>query len=117
MPRPRESQPIQIASVWVEVFVVAALPTRILFDQGTPAPLRRHLSGHTAYEMGWSDLANGNLLTKAESQFDLIMTACAAGCAGASVSAPQAGNSANAGQSIVGFLQDVSFRTSRGNTF
>ena len=32
---------------------------KILFDQGTPAPLRRHLSGHsvdTAYERGWSDL-------------------------------------------------------------
>ena len=50
---------------------------RILFDQGTPVPLRRHLSGHTvstAYEMGWSDLANGVLLAKAESQFDLMMT-------------------------------------------
>ena len=50
---------------------------RILFDQGTPVPLRHHLSGHsvaTAYEMGWSDLANGDLLAKAESQFDLMMT-------------------------------------------
>lgn len=50
---------------------------RILFDQGTPVPLRHHLSGHsvaTAYEMGWSDLANGDLLVKAESQFDLMMT-------------------------------------------
>ena len=50
---------------------------RILFDQGTPVPLRRHLSGHsvsTAYELGWSDLANGDLLAKAESQFDLMMT-------------------------------------------
>jgi hypothetical protein len=50
---------------------------RILFDQGTPVPLRRHLSSHsvsTAYEMGWSDLTNGDLLAKAESQFDLLMT-------------------------------------------
>ena len=50
---------------------------RILFDQGTPVPLRGHLSGHTvstAYEMGWSDLANGDLLAKAESQFDLMIT-------------------------------------------
>ena len=50
---------------------------RILFDQGTPVPLRRYLSGHTvstAYEMGWSDLANGDLLANAESQFDLILT-------------------------------------------
>ncbi|MEK6243119.1 MAG: hypothetical protein AABM33_01345 [Pseudomonadota bacterium] len=32
---------------------------RILFDQGTPAPLRDHLPGHrveTAYEKGWSAL-------------------------------------------------------------
>lgn len=50
---------------------------RILFDQGTPVPLRHHLSGHivsTAYEKGWSDLANGDLLAKAESQFDLMIT-------------------------------------------
>ena len=50
---------------------------RILFDQGTPVPLRRHLGGHTvstAYEMGWSDLTNGDLLGKAESQFDLMIT-------------------------------------------
>lgn len=50
---------------------------RILFDQGTPVPLRRHLSGHavsTAYEMGWSGLTNGDLLAQAESQFDLLLT-------------------------------------------
>lgn len=38
---------------------------RILFDQGTPAPLRKALPGHevaTAYEMGWSQLTNGNRL-------------------------------------------------------
>lgn len=32
---------------------------KILFDQGTPVPLRRALIGHevhTAYEMGWSVL-------------------------------------------------------------
>ena len=42
---------------------------RILFDQGTPAPLRRHLHdhfAHTAAEMGWSDLDNGYLLDEAE---------------------------------------------------
>lgn len=42
---------------------------KILFDQGTPAPLRRHLIGHevaTAYEQGWSDLSNGELLKVAE---------------------------------------------------
>jgi hypothetical protein len=51
---------------------------RLLFDQGTPVPLRRHLPGHTvstAYEMGWSDLTNGDWLAKAESLFDLMLTA------------------------------------------
>ncbi len=50
---------------------------RILFDQGTPAPLRNHLSGHsveTAYERGWSTLRNGELLGKAEAAFDLLIT-------------------------------------------
>jgi hypothetical protein len=50
---------------------------RILFDQGTPAPLRECLSGHrveTAYEKGWSALTNGNLLAQAEAQFDLLVT-------------------------------------------
>jgi hypothetical protein len=38
---------------------------KILFDQGTPVPLRRALAGHeiaTAYEMGWANLENGNQL-------------------------------------------------------
>ena len=50
---------------------------RIVFDQGTPAPLRRALAGHavaTAFELGWSDLANGDLLQQAEAQFDLLIT-------------------------------------------
>jgi hypothetical protein len=50
---------------------------RILFDQGTPVPLRRHLSGHTvttAYEKAWSHLANGDLLAIAEPLFDLMVT-------------------------------------------
>ena len=50
---------------------------RILFDQGTPAPLRDHLPGHsveTAYEKGWSALRNGELLAKAEAAFDLLIT-------------------------------------------
>jgi hypothetical protein len=32
---------------------------RVLFDQGTPAPLRNHLADcqvSTAYELGWSNL-------------------------------------------------------------
>ncbi len=51
---------------------------RILFDQGTPAPLRRFLGGHsvdTAYERGWSDLRNGDLLREAEKDgYDLLIT-------------------------------------------
>ena len=42
---------------------------RILFDQGTPAPLRQFLTQHevtTAYEHGWSQLSNGKLLDAAE---------------------------------------------------
>jgi len=42
---------------------------RILFDQGTPVPLRRHLhpnSVDTAAELGWSELSNGELITAAE---------------------------------------------------
>ena len=42
---------------------------KVLFDQGTPAPLRELLSGHkvsTAYELGWSTLRNGELLAMAE---------------------------------------------------
>ena len=34
---------------------------KILFDQGTPVPLRQHLaehSVHTAFELGWSNLRN-----------------------------------------------------------
>src|SRR4051794_992784 len=49
----------------------------MLFDQGTPGPLRRHLSAHTVSttgEMGWSNLQNGDLLAAAESQFHLIIT-------------------------------------------
>jgi hypothetical protein len=50
---------------------------RILFDQGTPAPLRHVLSGHTvatAFEMGWASLANGDLLRAAEASFDAFIT-------------------------------------------
>jgi hypothetical protein len=51
---------------------------RILFDQGTPVPLRRHLTPHeveTAYERGWSTLKNGDLLNRAEGEgFDVLVT-------------------------------------------
>ena len=50
---------------------------RVLFDQGTPVPLRRALAPHpvsTTYEMGWSNLENGDLLRAAEGRFDLFVT-------------------------------------------
>jgi len=51
---------------------------RILFDQGTPAPLRHGLSQHTvetAYERGWSLLRNGELLQAAEAAgFEIFVT-------------------------------------------
>lgn len=50
---------------------------RILFDQGTPVPLRRALSDHavsTAYAMGWAELDNGALLRAAETDFDALIT-------------------------------------------
>ncbi len=45
---------------------------KILFDQGTPVPLRRYLSGHdvmTVYDAGWSNLANLPIIDRKESIF------------------------------------------------
>ncbi len=51
---------------------------RILLDHNTPAPLRYWLIGHhveTAYERGWAELTNGDLLQMAEKAgFDLTIT-------------------------------------------
>lgn len=51
---------------------------RVLFDQGTPVPLRDALPSHrveTAYERGWSTLENGDLLRVAEEDgFDILVT-------------------------------------------
>jgi predicted nuclease of predicted toxin-antitoxin system len=51
---------------------------KLLFDQGTPVPLRNHLPHHaveTAYERGWNDLKNGDLLARAEAEgFDALVT-------------------------------------------
>lgn len=51
---------------------------QVLFDQGAPVPLRQALSGHevsTAYERGWSQLKNGELLQLAEEEgFDVLVT-------------------------------------------
>lgn len=51
---------------------------RVLFDQGTPVPLRQLLTRHevaTAYERGWSNLKNGELLDAAEkAEFAVLVT-------------------------------------------
>jgi hypothetical protein len=51
---------------------------KILFDQGTPVPLRRHLSSHivdTAFERGWSALSNGGLLDVMEQEgYEILIT-------------------------------------------
>ena len=51
---------------------------KVLFDQGTPVPLKNHFSSHhvsTAYELGWATLKNGELLAAAESNgFEVFVT-------------------------------------------
>ena len=51
---------------------------RVLFDQGTPVPLRRYLALHavaTVFEKGWSTLQNGELLSTAEYEgFEVLVT-------------------------------------------
>ena len=51
---------------------------KILFDQGTPAPLRKHLLEHsidTLWEKGWSDKDNGALLDLAEKEgYEVLVT-------------------------------------------
>lgn len=51
---------------------------KVLFDQGTPVPLRRHLAGHevaTATERNCSQLTNGELLSAATGEgFEVLVT-------------------------------------------
>jgi hypothetical protein len=50
---------------------------RVLFDQGTPVPLRQFLNSHTiatVYEKGWSRTRNGDLLRLAEQLFEVFIT-------------------------------------------
>ena len=51
---------------------------RVLFDHGTPAPLRDYIPEHavdTAAEKGWAELSNGDLLDRAESEeYELLVT-------------------------------------------
>lgn len=50
----------------------------ILFDNGTPSPLKHSLKGHViveAIERGWERLQNGELIAAAEAAgFDLLLT-------------------------------------------
>lgn len=51
---------------------------KVLFDQGVPVPLGKHLVSHqvsTAYDLGWQTLTNGDLLHHEEkSDFDVLVT-------------------------------------------
>ncbi len=51
---------------------------KILFDQGTPVPLRQYLphsEAVTAFELGWHTLTNGELLSAAEAEgFEVFVT-------------------------------------------
>lgn len=51
---------------------------KVLFDHGTPAPLRRRLPAHSVDTLagkGWSDKDNGELLDVAEREgYDVLVT-------------------------------------------
>jgi hypothetical protein len=51
---------------------------KILFDQGTPVPLRAVLRAYdvtTAFECGWQELSNGDLISAAErAGYDVLVT-------------------------------------------
>ncbi len=51
---------------------------KILFDQGTPVPLRKYLIEHnveTVFERGWNQFENGDLIKSAEQEkFDIFIT-------------------------------------------
>ncbi len=53
--------------------------SRVLFDQNVPKRLRAFLAGHTvqtAYDLGWSDLSNGDLLRQAEAAGLEVVVTC-----------------------------------------
>lgn len=50
---------------------------RLLFDEGTPWPLRHYLSGYevwTTQYRGWDGKSNGELLALARDEFDVLIT-------------------------------------------
>ena len=51
---------------------------RILIDECLPRKLKQELFEHTAFtvqEKGWADMKNGELLSRAENEFDVWVTA------------------------------------------
>src|ERR1044071_10182563 len=50
---------------------------KILLDECVPWPMHRLLSGHacsTVQDLGWGGIKNGDLLQRAEGEFDLFIT-------------------------------------------
>lgn len=50
---------------------------RLLLDENLPRGLKRHLRPHTVLtvqEMGWNGIKNGNLLRRAQLEFDALIT-------------------------------------------
>jgi predicted nuclease of predicted toxin-antitoxin system len=50
---------------------------KVLIDENLPCKLAAHLSGHecwTVAERGWAGKKNGELLSLAESEFDVLLT-------------------------------------------
>lgn len=50
---------------------------RILLDECVPWPMHKLLSGHscsTVQDAGWGGIKNGDLLQRAEGEFDLFIT-------------------------------------------
>lgn len=50
---------------------------KILLDECVPWPMRKLLAGHecsTAQQRGWGGIKNGDLLRRAEGEFDLFIT-------------------------------------------
>lgn len=51
---------------------------RVIFDENVPAPLRRYLLGHevtTVQEQGWTGISIGDLVSRGEEQFDVLLVA------------------------------------------
>lgn len=50
---------------------------RLLLDENLPRALKNHLAPHvvmTVQDMGWNGIKNGNLLRKAQLEFDALIT-------------------------------------------